>query len=223
MSFDEIYNQSSATNCTVYCGGITNGLCEDLMQKTFLPYGIIQEIRVFKEKGYAFVRFSTKESATHAIVGVHNSEIGGQTVKCSWGKESGDPNNAPVTGQVAPSEDAQKGELQLGLFQALTSTQYPYGAYGQQLGYWYPQSFPTAAAAQMQGQFLQGMQGYTYGQFAGYQQSYMGMGMQVPATWQGIPGQPQLPTQQMAAPSAALQQPGLVFPIQQYQVNIAQI
>ncbi|XP_068916750.1 cytotoxic granule associated RNA binding protein TIA1 isoform X3 [Tenebrio molitor] len=200
MSFDEIYNQSSATNCTVYCGGITNGLCEDLMQKTFLPYGIIQEIRVFKEKGYAFVRFSTKESATHAIVGVHNSEIGGQTVKCSWGKESGDPNNAPVTGQ------------------ALTSTQYPYGAYGQQLGYWYPQSFPTAAAAQMQGQFLQGMQGYTYGQFAGYQQSYMGMGMQVPATWQGIPGQPQLPTQQMAAPSAALQQPGLVFPIQQYQL-----
>lgn len=47
------------------------------------------------------------------------------------------------------------------------------------------------------------------------------MGMQVPATWQGIPGQPQLPTQQLAAPSAAaLQQPGLVFPIQQYQVNI---
>lgn len=95
-------------------------------------------------------------------------------MKCSWGKESGDPNNAPVASQVALSEDAQKNALQVGLFQALTSTQYPYGAYGQQLGYWYPQSFPTAAAAQMQGQFLQGMQGYTYGQFAGYQQSYMG-------------------------------------------------
>lgn len=46
--------------------------------------------------------------------------------------------------------------------------------------------------------------------------------MQVPTTWQGIPGQPQIPAQQMAAPSAALQQPGLVFPIQQYQVNIIQ-
>lgn len=46
--------------------------------------------------------------------------------------------------------------------------------------------------------------------------------MQVPATWQGIPGQPQLPTtaQQMAAPGATLQQPGLVFPIQQFQVTI---
>lgn len=59
------------------------------------------------------------------------------------------------------------------VFQALTSTQYPYSAYGQQLGYWYPQSFPTTAA-QMQGQYLQGVQGYAYGQFAGYQQSYMG-------------------------------------------------
>lgn len=45
-------------------------------------------------------RFSTKESATHAIVSVHNSEINGQPVKCSWGKESGDPNNTPVTTQV---------------------------------------------------------------------------------------------------------------------------
>ncbi|KAK1136469.1 hypothetical protein K0M31_001019 [Melipona bicolor] len=44
--------------------------------------------------------FSTKESATHAIVAVHNTDINGQTVKCSWGKESGDPNNAQQTGQV---------------------------------------------------------------------------------------------------------------------------
>ncbi|GLH02991.1 Protein elav, partial [Gryllus bimaculatus] len=98
LTFDEVYNQSSPTNCTV---------------------------------------FSTKESATHAIVAVHNTDINGQTVKCSWGKESGDPNNAQATGQS------------------------------------YPTTAATAAAAQMQGQFLQGMQGYTYGQF-GYQQGYMG-------------------------------------------------
>ena len=29
---------------------------EELMQKTFSQYGNIQEIRVFKDKGYAFVR-----------------------------------------------------------------------------------------------------------------------------------------------------------------------
>ncbi|GFY49637.1 nucleolysin TIA-1 isoform p40 [Trichonephila inaurata madagascariensis] len=63
------------------------------MQKTFTPFGPIQEIRVFKDKGYAFVRFATKEAATHAIVATHNIEVNGQTVKCSWGKEAGDPNN----------------------------------------------------------------------------------------------------------------------------------
>lgn len=49
---------------------------------------------------WLYFRFSTKESATHAIVAVHNTDINGQTVKCSWGKESGDPNNAQQTGQV---------------------------------------------------------------------------------------------------------------------------
>ncbi|CAH0686465.1 unnamed protein product [Spodoptera exigua] len=99
LTFDEVYNQSSPTNCTVYCGGLTTGLTEELMQKTFQPFGTIQEIRVFKDKGYAFIRFSTKESATHAIVAVHNTDVNGQPVKCSWGKESGDPNNAQAQGQ----------------------------------------------------------------------------------------------------------------------------
>ncbi|CAK9830601.1 Cytotoxic granule associated RNA binding protein TIA1 [Anthophora retusa] len=241
LTFDEVYNQSSPTNCTVYCGGLTNGLTEELMQKTFSPFGSIQEIRVFKDKGYAFIRFSTKESATHAIVAVHNTDINGQTVKCSWGKESGDPNNAQQTGQ------------------ALSSATYPYyaaaaaaaaaaagvagvggvggvGGAGQ-LGYWYPpQSYPTTATQMQAGGFLQGMQGYTYGQFAGYQQAqYMGMGMGVHAAgtaagWgQGLPGGPQLPphhaTTVTAPPGVQAAPPPppppaqmMAYPMQQFQL-----
>lgn len=168
MTFDEVYNQSSPTNCTVYIGGVggslSGELTEEILQKKFSPFGTIQEIRVFKDKGYAFVRFSTKEAATHAIVAVHNSEINQQTVKCSWGKESGDPNNVPA---IAAS-------------QALSPTGFPFG-YGQQVaGYWYPPTAPataystTPSAAHLQSQW-QGMQSYAYGQFAGYQQAgYMG-------------------------------------------------
>lgn len=169
LTFDEVYNQSSPTNCTVYIGGVggslSGELTEEILQKKFSPFGTIQEIRVFKDKGYAFVRFSTKEAATHAIVAVHNSEINQQTVKCSWGKESGDPNNVPA---IAAS-------------QALSPTGFPFG-YGQQVaGYWYPPTAPAAAysttpaaAAHLQSQW-QGMQSYAYGQFAGYQQAgYMG-------------------------------------------------
>ena len=48
--------------------------------------------------------------------------------------------------------------------------------------------------------------------------------MQLPAAWQGMPGQPQIPAaaQQMAAAAqgAAIQQPGgmMAYPMQQFQV-----
>lgn len=127
-SYEEVYNQSSPTNCTVYCGGFTNGISEELMQKTFAPFGLIQDIRVFKDKGYAFIRFATKESATHAIENVHNTDINGQIVKCFWGKENGgitaDPTSATGGVTTAPGAQAQ---------------QYSYG-YGS-MSYWYPQGY----------------------------------------------------------------------------------
>uniref|UniRef100_A0A1B0D0X2 Uncharacterized protein n=1 Tax=Phlebotomus papatasi TaxID=29031 RepID=A0A1B0D0X2_PHLPP len=210
LTFDEVYNQSSPTNCTVYCGGVngalSGSLSEEILQKTFSPFGTIQEIRVFKDKGYAFIRyvhfqllrllarakfsietenysplkfynskrFSTKEAATHAIVAIHNSEINSHPVKCSWGKESGDPNNAPAIAS-----------------QALSHTAFPFGAaYGQQVaGYW--------------------------------------MGMQIPSTWQGVSSQTQIPTAQQIAQGVGTgipQTAGVVaYPMQQFQVRNPQV
>ncbi|XP_035672170.1 nucleolysin TIAR-like isoform X4 [Branchiostoma floridae] len=93
LSYDEVLCQASPTNTTVYCGGITKGLTEDLMRNTFSNFGPIQEIRVFPEKGYSFIRFFSHEVAAMAIVTVNGTQIEGQAVKCSWGKESSDPMN----------------------------------------------------------------------------------------------------------------------------------
>ena len=63
---------------------------------------------------FPLFRFATKESAAHAIVATHNTEVAGHTVKCSWGKESGDPNNihtnAQVAMQVSKSKKYEVGE-----------------------------------------------------------------------------------------------------------------
>ncbi|XP_017582142.1 PREDICTED: nucleolysin TIA-1, partial [Corvus brachyrhynchos] len=90
LSYDEVVTQSSPSNCTVYCGGVTSGLTEQLMRQTFSPFGQIMEIRVFPDKGYSFVRFSAHESAAHAIVSVNGTTIEGHVVKCYWGKETPD-------------------------------------------------------------------------------------------------------------------------------------
>ena len=65
MSYEEVFSQSSSTNCTVYCGNLAQGSTEEALQKIFGPYGQIQEIRVFKDKGYAFIRWGTKLSRSH--------------------------------------------------------------------------------------------------------------------------------------------------------------
>ncbi|CAH2323268.1 nucleolysin TIAR isoform X1 [Pelobates cultripes] len=90
LRFEDVVNQSSPKNCTVYCGGIGSGLTDQLMRQTFGVFGQIMEIRVFPEKGYSFIRFATHDSAAHAIVSVNGTTIEGHVVKCYWGKETAD-------------------------------------------------------------------------------------------------------------------------------------
>ncbi|KAH8337326.1 hypothetical protein KR059_006972 [Drosophila kikkawai] len=94
-TFEEVYNQSSPTNTTVYCGGFPpNVISDDLMHKHFVQFGPIQDVRVFKDKGFSFIKFVTKEAAARAIEHTHNSEVHGNLVKCFWGKENGGDNSA---------------------------------------------------------------------------------------------------------------------------------
>ncbi|XP_029377004.1 nucleolysin TIAR isoform X4 [Echeneis naucrates] len=113
LRFDDVVTQSSPQNCTVYCGGIQSGLSEHLMRQTFSPFGQIMEIRVFPEKGYSFIRFSSHESAAHAIVSVNGTAIEGHIVKCFWGKESPDMAKSPqqVTLQVEYSQWGQWNQV----------------------------------------------------------------------------------------------------------------
>jgi nucleolysin TIA-1/TIAR len=154
--YEEIYNKTSPTNTTVYCGGFpANFLTEDIIYKHFGQFGQIHDIRVFKDKGYAFIKFTTKEAAARAIEGTNNSEVYGHTVKCFWGKENGNGVDsagatAMMQGQsiIAAPPQANPSQQQLQQQQI----------YYQQMGYWYP-GYPqmTAQAAQ----YMQ--QGYAAG------------------------------------------------------------
>ncbi|KAM9841481.1 cytotoxic granule associated RNA binding protein TIA1-like isoform 1-T1 [Aulostomus maculatus] len=120
LSFDEVLNQSSPSNCTVYCGGVTAGLTEQIMRQTFSPFGQIMEIRVFPDKGYSFVRFNSHEAAAHAIVSVNGTSVEGYVVKCYWGKET--------TDMVSPIQQVQMPQQNTVSFAAQ-----PYSQWGQ----WY--------------------------------------------------------------------------------------
>ncbi|XP_076436961.1 cytotoxic granule associated RNA binding protein TIA1-like isoform X2 [Babylonia areolata] len=146
LSYDEIFNQSSSSNSTVYCGGVSTGLTDELMRNTFKQFGNILEIRVFKEKGYAFIRFGSKDAATNAICSVHGTTINDQVVKCSWGKEPNESTQPQAAG-IVPAGPLQQPQ--------------PYGQYYNMQGaYWngagYPNAYaPAVGAATAQQQFIQ--------------------------------------------------------------------
>lgn len=159
LRYEDVYNQSSPTNFTVYCGGISSGLTEELIQETFTQFGDVQEVRVFKEKGFAFIRYESKKSATEAIVGTHGAEINGYTVKCSWGKETPD---------TSSSASAQNTSAQVPQ-QSYAGPQYGPAstAYYNPMGYYnYPQQYPPPMPGYGAPQ-QQYMQGYGYG-YGGY-------------------------------------------------------
>lgn len=56
------------------------------MREPFSAHGDITEVRLFKQQGYAFVRYECKEQAAHAIIEMNGKEVCGQNIRCSWGR-----------------------------------------------------------------------------------------------------------------------------------------
>lgn len=185
LRYDDVYKQSSVTNSTVYCGGIMSGLTEELMQETFGRFGEVLETRVFKEKGFAFVRFDSKKAATEAIVATHGAEVNGYSVKCSWGKESGDGSSTASAQTATPAAAAP------------SYAGAPYGSappppfYNPMSYYGYPRFPPVPGYAPPQQAY---MHNYGYGGYA-------------PGAWGGVPNQAgQQPYLPGMAPNGGTQQ-----------------
>lgn len=65
---------------------LTVHIAENDLREPFSVHGEITEVRLFKAQGYAFVRYERKECATNAIMDMNGKEIGGNTIRCSWGR-----------------------------------------------------------------------------------------------------------------------------------------
>ncbi|XP_076063838.1 cytotoxic granule-associated RNA binding protein tiar-1-like isoform X2 [Oratosquilla oratoria] len=184
LSYEEVYNQTTPTNTTVFCGGLKQDITEDMLQKTFQPHGEIEKIKIFKDKGYAFIKYTKKEMACMAIVELHNTSLNGQMIRCSWGKDTGAESGAN------PAHDVTNNGMPNSGMQGFPANGqgYPNSQMGQ-VGYWpyYPQQM--------------GYNQMGYNQYYGYQPNpgymWMGWGQQ---GWgqppQGAPAAPQGQPQQ---------------------------
>lgn len=129
LSPQEIFSQTSPTNTTVYVGGVMQGLTDEVITKLFTPFGPVADIRVFKDKGYAFIKYYSKEHATNAIWTMHNQPILNQIAKVSWGKDSGDLGGMQQAYALAASQQMAMAHQQAAMTQAalMYANGNPYG------------------------------------------------------------------------------------------------
>ncbi|KAH3744244.1 Nucleolysin TIAR [Pelomyxa schiedti] len=99
---ESVLNQAHPSNTTVYVGNVSAESSEQVLRTHFSEFGSIEEIRMQKDKGFAFVRFQSHDMAARAIVGMHGRYIGSKPIKCSWGKEATATTTTPTTTMTTP-------------------------------------------------------------------------------------------------------------------------
>ncbi|KAL9691385.1 hypothetical protein QQ045_011806 [Rhodiola kirilowii] len=86
--------ENSPQYTTVYVGNLAPEVNQNDLHYHFhsLGAGVIEEVRIQREKGFGFVRYSTHAEAAYAIqLGNANSILYGKPIKCSWGSKPTPP------------------------------------------------------------------------------------------------------------------------------------
>ena len=82
--YREAWPKGANTNSTtVYVGNLTPFTTNNDLFPLFANYGPIKEIRYQSDRGYAFIKYETKEQAALAIAQMNNYVFNGRGLKCS--------------------------------------------------------------------------------------------------------------------------------------------
>ncbi|EJW83197.1 RNA recognition domain-containing protein, partial [Wuchereria bancrofti] len=92
-TYDNIFNATHAANTSVYVGGISPVTTDEELMQSFSAIATVIEVRLFKQQGYAFVRYLNKDAAARAIMSMNGKVINGQKIRCSWSRTAMDNND----------------------------------------------------------------------------------------------------------------------------------
>ncbi|OEH75475.1 peptidyl-prolyl cis-trans isomerase [Cyclospora cayetanensis] len=90
---------------TLYVGGLSEEVNEEILRAAFLPFGDIREATIPKDRatgghrGFGFVEFEEEEDAQQAVLNMNNSELFGRTLRVNTsrhGPQGAAPKNRAV-------------------------------------------------------------------------------------------------------------------------------
>ncbi|KAL1915152.1 uncharacterized protein VTP21DRAFT_7633 [Calcarisporiella thermophila] len=100
----------SATNTTVFVGGLSSTVREDELRAVFAPFGEITYVKIPQGKGCGFVQYVHRASAEMAISQMNSALLGGSRIRLSWGRSQQDKSaSAPGGGATLGSRHPSSG------------------------------------------------------------------------------------------------------------------
>ncbi|KAK8918753.1 Polyadenylate-binding protein RBP47 [Platanthera zijinensis] len=78
---------------TVYIGNLAHEVTQAELHRQFhnLGVGVIEEVRIQRDKGFGFVRYQTHKEAAAAIMMANGKIFYGKSIKCCWGNKPTPP------------------------------------------------------------------------------------------------------------------------------------
>ncbi|KAL8259331.1 hypothetical protein R6Q59_027284 [Mikania micrantha] len=79
-------NEEDPNNTTIFVGGLDPNVTDDLLKQVFSQYGQLVHVKIPVGKRCGFVQFADRSCAEEALRMLQGTQLGGQTVRLSWGR-----------------------------------------------------------------------------------------------------------------------------------------
>jgi len=115
--------ENSPQYTTVFVGNLAHEVTQAELHRQFhlLGAGIIEDVRVQRDKGFGFVRYRSHEEAAFAIQAANGRVICGKSVKCSWGSKPTSPGTLSLPLPPPPQMGPFQGVLPAGINQGYSA------------------------------------------------------------------------------------------------------
>ncbi|KAL5548346.1 hypothetical protein UlMin_003577 [Ulmus minor] len=94
--------ESDPNNTTIFVGGLDSSVNDDLLRQVFGQFGELVHVKIPVGKRCGFVQFVQRASAEQALATLNGTQLGGQSIRLSWGR-------SPTSKQSQPDQAQWNG------------------------------------------------------------------------------------------------------------------
>ncbi|KAF5478888.1 hypothetical protein F2P56_005413 [Juglans regia] len=87
--------ENDRNNTTIFVGGLDSSVTDDLLRQVFGQFGELVHVKIPMGKRCGFVQFASRASAEQALSLMNGTQLGGQSIRLSWGRSPSNKQTQP--------------------------------------------------------------------------------------------------------------------------------